>query len=207
VRYLSNLWLSHIVPAPAKTRLISCSLRTRGALCVFAVLLLAACDKAVEKTNSDTWSPPTPEQDTETSYRLAEGTWGWARGDSVCQANTHTISFTPDRRTMKLVQNTLDDTSSAPRETSYEVLSAGPGKFLDFRHVIRGAIVGESRRTTTDDKVVWDLVLVTPNRYHWHRTDWPDDGMTIAILRCKDGKPIENWVSPVVDSTGPRLNR
>ena len=52
------------------------------------------------------------------------------------------------------------------------------------RSRIRGAIRGETRLTENGEPVVWDLVLRSPNRYAWHRTDWPPVALTGEIQRC-----------------------
>src|SRR5438034_11527249 len=51
---------------------------------------------------------------------------------------------------------------------------------------IRGAIRGEKRLTADRHPVVWDLVLRSPDRYAWHRTDWVLGGYTAEIARCPD---------------------
>ena len=58
----------------------------------------------------------------------------------------------------------------------YRVLQSEPD--------LRMAIEGETRMTPTGELVVWDLVLLSPDRYCWHRTDWPHGGCTKAIVRC-----------------------
>jgi pimeloyl-ACP methyl ester carboxylesterase len=32
---------------------------------------------------------------------------------------------------------------------------------------------GETRKTESGDRVVWDLILLSPDSYCWRRTDWP----------------------------------
>ena len=50
---------------------------------------------------------------------------------------------------------------------------------------------GETRTTSNAALVVWDLVLMSSNRYQWHRTDWGDAGLTKAIIRCNGSTPLE----------------
>jgi hypothetical protein len=52
-------------------------------------------------------------------------------------------------------------------------------------------IAGEERKTDGDTLVVWDLVLISANRYAWHRTDWPAPNRTVEIVRCRAGEPVE----------------
>lgn len=176
--------------------------RIRGVVLAM-ICAMSACGERKGKSDDRHWSPPTVDDQINTSFAMAVGTWGWARGDSTCLGNTHTISFSPDRQVMTLKHNAPRDTTAEARETTYSILSAGPGRFLNFPHVIRGAMVGETRRTTTEDLVVWDLVLVTSNRYHWHRTDWSDSTMTAAIVRCDGTRPLERWTPQPPPPVGP----
>jgi len=170
-----------------------------------AATVLCSCSERKNGAKAAESAPPALDDGANASFEMAAGTWGWAQGDSTCLTNTHTISFTPDRRTMTLTHLPPIDTMLKSPVTTYSVLSAGRGRFLDYQHVVRGAVVDETRRTDTADLVVWDLVLVTPNRYHWHRTDWPDDGMTTGVIRCDGTKPLEQWKRPAPPPPGPRM--
>lgn len=161
-----------------------------------AVAIMNACGERKPDSAEKPAAAAAPTDSLKATFDMAAGVWDWSRGDSTCLGNTHTISFTPDRQTMTLTFNAPADTTLKSRLTTYRVVSAGRGLYLDFPHVVRGAIIGESRRTTTGDLVVWDLVLASPNRYHWHRTDWPDDGATPAVVRCDGTTPMEKGVPP-----------
>lgn len=161
-----------------------------------AICLICSCNDRKNDAAPEKPVALAADDGVDASFKMAVGTWDFAHGDSTCIGNTHTISFTPDRQTMILTFNAPRDTTRASRLATYNVLSAGRGHFLDYPHTIRGAIDGETRRTATGDLVVWDLVIVTPNRYHWHRTDWPEDGMTGAVIRCDGTHPLEQWVPP-----------
>ena len=50
---------------------------------------------------------------------------------------------------------------------------------------------GEKRLTKSDEVVIWDLVLATPNRYHWHRTDWETGAVTRPLVPCLNDRPVE----------------
>lgn len=84
-----------------------------------------------------------------------------------------------DRRVMTLLspEPYTDSAGIVHRTTEYDVLEHSRGR-------IRGAIRGETRRTEGGEPVVWDLVLVGPNTYRWHRTDWPIGAFTKAVRRC-----------------------
>jgi len=128
-----------------------------------------------------------------TVFDLAVGTWDWAKGDSTCLGNKHRISFSADRREMLLTFEEPLDTTSNQRVVIYRILAAGSGIHPEIPFVIRAAMEGETRRTDAGDPVVWDLIMATPHRYHWHRTDWPNLGITGAILRCDGDRPLEQW--------------
>ena len=109
----------------------------------------------------------------------AAGRWAWTTHDSGCINDWHRITFSPDRKVMtitnskpyKLADGTLDSVAV------YDIQASGPGW-------IRGAIRGETRKTPHGRLVVWDLVLRSPDRYAWHRTDWFRAGYTAEIRRC-----------------------
>ena len=112
-------------------------------------------------------------------FAIAEGRWAWTTTDTGCANNWHRIAFSPDRKVMtitsskpyKLEDGTLDSVAV------YDIQASGPGW-------IRGAIRGETRKTAHGRLVVWDLVLRSPDRYAWHRTDWFRGGYTREIARC-----------------------
>ncbi|HEY8258652.1 MAG TPA: hypothetical protein VIG08_13430 [Gemmatimonadales bacterium] len=112
-------------------------------------------------------------------FMVAAGTWDWEGAEEFCRKNPHTITFTSDRRVMTLrsAEPHTDSAGIARSVTEYEVLEHSPGR-------IRGAIRGETRRTAGGKPVVWDLVLIGPNTYRWHRTDWPLGTFTKPVRRC-----------------------
>lgn len=127
---------------------------------------------------------------------LVVGTWDWARGDSTCLGNRHQISFSADGTEMRLTHDVPLDSTTNDRVTRYRILDSGAGVHPDLPFVIRAAMEGEDRRTEAGELVIWDLILATPNRYHWHRTDWPNLGVTNAIVRCDGRRPLEHWQAP-----------
>jgi hypothetical protein len=112
-------------------------------------------------------------------YSIVQGTWAWTTSDTNCLADPHRIAFTPDHKGMtiteahpyKLPDGTLDSVAY------YDILRVTPTS-------IRGAIRGETRLTDDGQPVVWDLVLKSPDRYTWHRTDWAAWEHTQEIHRC-----------------------
>lgn len=137
-------------------------------------------------------APKPPAQSRKPSvYGLAEGTWDYAHGDSTCLGNRHTISFSPDRKEMLLTFEQPADSATNQRVFRYRITAAGAGILADLPFVIRAKMEGETRKTNSGELVVWDLVMATPNRYHWHRTDSP--GVGGAIVRCDGTQPLEQW--------------
>lgn len=107
------------------------------------------------------------------------GVWDWEAAPQRCQENPHSISFTPDRRSMEVrhPKGAVMDKEAPRIVTVYQVLSESPDS-------LRMRIVGETRRTDAGEPVVWDLVLLSRDSYCWHRTDWPSQGCTGRVLRC-----------------------
>jgi hypothetical protein len=130
-------------------------------------------------------------------FRPVAGSGDWARGDSTCLGNTHTIAFGGQGREMVLTFREPIDSVSRQRVVRYKVLQAGSNVQPELPVVIRAAMEGETRRTESGVPVVWDLIMASPNRYHWHRTDWPNGGVTGAVIRCDGAKPLEQWQQPV----------
>jgi len=115
-------------------------------------------------------------------FALVAGTWDWEGADSLCVANPHTISFSPDHQVMYLAHRRpwTDSTGAAHRVAEYDIREFTPSR-------IQGLIRGETRRTDQGQPVVWDLVLTSRDSYAWHRTDWPPAGRTKEIHRCPPG--------------------
>jgi hypothetical protein len=112
-------------------------------------------------------------------FALAQGTWAWSTSESTCRTDPQTISFTPDRKGMlitlahphPLADGRLDSVAY------YDILRV-------TRNSIRGALRGETRLTADSQPVVWDLVIESPDRFAWHRTDWAPWQQTRDMRRC-----------------------
>ena len=116
-------------------------------------------------------------------FEVADGRWAWSTVPGGCDTSWHRISFSPDHRVMTI-------SSSKPYERSDGTLDS-VAVYDISAHTdtwIRGAIRGETRLTAEGKPVVWDLVLRSPTRYAWHRTDWIAGGLTAAIERCPDAQ-------------------
>ena len=125
------------------------------------------------------------------TFTLLQGTWDFAHGDTTCKGNRHEITFSPDRQEMFLTFQTPFDTATGERVTRYKVVARGRDVHPHIPHILRTAMEGETRRTASGELVLWDILLVTPNRYHWHRTDWAPGGVTRPIIRCDGDRPLE----------------
>lgn len=139
-------------------------------------------------------------------FSMAEGTWDVARGDSTCLGNTHAIGFAADRRQMTLTFRDPIDTVSGKRVARYDILQAGGNVLPGVPWVVRAAMEGENRRAPNGELVVWDLILATPNRYHWRRTDWRHGATTGAFIRCRGTLPLEQWRPPGPTGSGTRID-
>ncbi len=109
---------------------------------------------------------------------MLPGDWGWEESEELgCGQNSQTLTFTKDRKVMLLKHKEASATQGIPAEAvRYRVLQAEP--------TLRMAIEGETRRTPAGEPVVWDLIMITADRYCWHRTDWALDACTSAVVRC-----------------------
>ncbi|HEU5262581.1 MAG TPA: hypothetical protein VFU41_14275 [Gemmatimonadales bacterium] len=112
-------------------------------------------------------------------FAAVQGTWAWTTSDSGCATDPHTITFAADHKVMTI---TATRPYRRPDGTLDSVAVYDIHAYT--RSWIRGAIRGETRMTANGRPVVWDLVLKSPDRYAWHRTDWHRWGYTREILRC-----------------------
>jgi hypothetical protein len=166
-----------------------------------AVALLGICGSTACAPNQPVPPAPTPaESQSLTVFDFAMGTWDWAKGETTCTGNKHRISFSKDRQEMLLTFEEPIDTATSQRIVVYRVVAAGSQLHPELPFVIRAAMEDETRTTAAGDTVVWDLIMATPNRYHWHRTDWPQMGITGAVVRCDENRPLEDWQMPAEPS-------
>lgn len=116
-------------------------------------------------------------------FEVAQGRWAWTTVPAGCDTSWHRITFSPDRRTMTI-------RSSKPYERSDGTFDSVAVYDISAQTDtwIRGAIRGETRLTPDGKPVVWDLVLLSKDKYAWHRTDWVTGGRTASIQRCPDAE-------------------
>jgi hypothetical protein len=110
-------------------------------------------------------------------FLVAVGTWAWERGGDGCERDPHTITFSPDWSLMFLRTREPLDPVTGRREAVYEVRGHGP-------NYIRAFMRDEDRRDERGELVEWDLVLLSPDRYVWRRSDWKRTSSTAPVERC-----------------------
>jgi hypothetical protein len=105
------------------------------------------------------------------------GVWGENHAD--CQANPHTISFSPKGEMMHVhyPQGGTADEESLQERFSYQVLGRRSSG-------LRLALVGESRKDNAGRTVTWELRQPDKDSYCWWRSDWPANECTIPRIRC-----------------------
>jgi hypothetical protein len=109
------------------------------------------------------------------------GKWGWVGTlPDSCGVNAEHYAFSEDGRELLLTrEEPIDFGGKQLSEFHYEILA-------ESRRIMRMRILGEYRRTSSGQPVVWDLVLKSRNRFCWHRTDWQSQTCTSDILRCDE---------------------
>jgi hypothetical protein len=140
-----------------------------------SVLVVPIAGFLVYRAITNPYEPP-PGSDV---FALVQGSWAWSTSDSNCVKEPEKISFTPDHKGMII---TLARPYRLPNGrwdsvASYDIRSVTPAS-------IRGSMRGETRLTADSQLVVWDLVLTSPDRFVWHRTDWASWEHTRAVRRC-----------------------
>lgn len=123
-----------------------------------------------------------------TFEEIVTGTWGFEMEGASCEDNPHTIEFSADGQFMFLRYSKSVD-GEPPTITKYKLLGEGPG-------FMRMAMEGETRTTDEGDLVKWDMVLLDPDSYCWHRTDWQGGGCTQPANRCSPEADKKNEVPP-----------
>ena len=137
-------------------------------------------------SSSITGESPT-EGETLTFQEIASGTWGLDIEGVGCNENPHTIEFSDDGAEMRL-QYASGAGDGRPAEFTYDVIGEGPA-------FMRMTLRGETRTTESGETVIWELVLLSGDRYCWRRSDWSPGGCTPPATRCpdptEDGKSTE----------------
>jgi hypothetical protein len=136
----------------------------------FALAPLAALPASCAAVTSYAAAPPPAEV-----FATLSGLWNWA--DRDCDDDPFTLQPAEDGGTITLTFSEPDSTGTA-RVSAYRVLGHGAG-------FARGQITDEDRRTPTGELVAWDFVLLSPDAFCWHRTDWRAGACTQPVRRCR----------------------
>jgi hypothetical protein len=114
----------------------------------------------------------------QTLREVLAGQWDWSTGERPCTGDQHTIAFADSGRVMIIRQSQIDSATGAPYESVYDIVAEEPS-------IITGAIRNEKRLTDDGKPVVWELILTSPHKYTWRRTDWARWSSTASIIRCR----------------------
>jgi hypothetical protein len=116
-------------------------------------------------------------------FDVVQGRWAWTTDTGGCATKWHRIAFSADRQVMTIASSEpyVGADGKLDSVAVYDILAHTDSW-------IRGAIRGETRLTADSQPVVWDLVLRSPDRYAWHRTDWFAGALTRAVERCPEGQ-------------------
>lgn len=139
--------------------------RPAAALALSAVTFVAACTPAADE-------PRTPPHET------LPGKWGW-QGSTDCADAPVEISFSTDRKTMRLSHAPADDTGKREprRDAVYFVIG-------ENKNGLSLAMQGEDRTDAAGKLVTWNLIMLSRGEYCWQRSDWPRSGCTKSVHRC-----------------------
>jgi hypothetical protein len=137
----------------------------------FLVLCVAGAAFSCAPAGRGAFPPPSP------VFASVADTWGWVEGTHTCATNPHTISFSPDWKYIDFAYAQPVDSATGRRHARYEVRGHD-------RDRIRAFLLHEDRRDAEENLVEWDLILVSPDLYAWHRSDWPLDSSTPPVQRC-----------------------
>jgi hypothetical protein len=88
------------------------------------------------------------------------------------------------------------DTTTGRTVSTYRVIGAGDTFMPGYANVIRAELQNEPGASQERNLRMWDLVVVTPNRYHWRRLDWPEGAVTRALIRCEGKRALERSDPP-----------
>ena len=110
------------------------------------------------------------------------GKWGWPVEDIKynCIGNPHKIQFSTKGNTftIQFLKPIEKPDGSLSESALYNIISTTDNS-------ITATMEGESRKNKAGELVVWDLILINPNEYTWHRHDWAKNMFTPAVVKCK----------------------
>ena len=108
-------------------------------------------------------------------------TGAWGVTNEECQTNPRLYSFSRDGALMYLWRADASESLSGAvknNTTTYQIIGQSDV-------VLRTVIEGESRRTSFDLVVTWDLILIDKDSFCWRRGDWEASDCTAPRFRCE----------------------
>ncbi|HET9708079.1 MAG TPA: hypothetical protein VFP39_07230 [Gemmatimonadales bacterium] len=112
-------------------------------------------------------------------FQTVAGRWTMVGRSGSCDTNSVTLRFTPDHADMILTRShpVRGPDGSLDSVSRYPVI----GHTLHSIQVVRR---GETSLNPDSTPVIWTLVLRSPDRYTWHRSDWLPIWFTPELRRC-----------------------
>lgn len=107
------------------------------------------------------------------------GVWGW--NIKQCKNNPASISFKNDGSIMYFDTYKgmyLGDKSKPIKRVEYIITG-------ENKNVLFTSIKGEDRLDKNGRPVSWQLVVKSRDTFCWRRNDWPKNGCTKNLIRCK----------------------
>lgn len=107
------------------------------------------------------------------------GRWDWAEASPRCGDTAAELSLTDDGDGLRVrvATGVYIGTILLGPEAKYTILA-------ESQEVLRVQLDGETRRTAAGAVVLWDVVLLDPDQFCWHRADWTSDVCTKPLRRC-----------------------
>lgn len=112
-------------------------------------------------------------------YETLPGNWGW-EGTDECATAPAVLRFSSHQERMHIAHTPVreDGTHEPRREANYTVTGRAG-------NVLSMTMDGEDRKTEQGRLVTWDLVVLDPDTYCWHRSDWRPTACTKTVRRCE----------------------
>ncbi|MBI4826317.1 MAG: hypothetical protein HY807_07845 [Nitrospirae bacterium] len=111
---------------------------------------------------------------------LAGGVWSRIEySDSDCNNNSHSIVFNSDKSEAAFIfQKPVYSADANNLVDKYKIININ-GDTLTM------SLIGETRKDDSGNTAVWNLVFEEPDKYYWHRSDWPDNKKFSITKKCK----------------------
>jgi hypothetical protein len=118
---------------------------------------------------------------TKTEFDLnLSGKWAWSSAEDSCSVEWHKV-YVDEKQRVIIFENSKpyeQYTGERTRFYKYKIIK----KLFNGYHV---ALESEQRKDEDGKVVTWYFLQKDDNSYIWRRSDWPQDGGTETIYRCK----------------------